>query len=241
MPADFNTFLFQNGGKHYKDGNRESALDSQEAYDAFVKWTEAYTVYRVMAMGNAVQHFRLGSVPIVVGTVGTYIQFQHVAPELYGKWDITLIPGTEQPDGTINRYAAGPVGTALMFTQTENPEAAWEFLKWWTSTDIQTRFGSEIESIVGPEARWLSANVEAFEAMNWDLEHLEVMKESMKWIKNVPNVLGGYYTQRMINNAWTRTVMANMNPRDSLEQAVKDINFELDRKNEEYDKIYNRK
>ena len=64
------------------------------------------------------------------------------------------------------------------------------------------------------------------------------MNEAFKWIRNPPNVLGGYYTGRHLNNAWTRTVLGGMNARDSLEAAVKEINRELERKNQEYERIY---
>lgn len=52
-------------------------------------------------------------------------------------------------------------------------------------------------------------------------------------MSGIPNVLGGYYTGRHINNAWNRVVIDGMLPRESLERAVSDINKELERKREQ--------
>jgi len=47
-------------------------------------------------------------------------------------------------------------------------------------------------------------------------------------------VPGGYFTGRHIINAWNRVVVNNENARDSLEEAVKDINKELENKRKEF-------
>ncbi len=238
MYLDFNMFLFQKGGSLYREGNRRTGLDSEEAYNAFLQWTDNYTVYKVTASANLFNHFRVGDIPIAIGTMSEYLMFLHAAPELFGRWDIAPIPGTKREDGTIDRTSGGGVTSSMIFSQSDDKEAAWEFLAWWMSDETQLRYGTEIESIIGPEARWLSANVAAYRNMAWEPRHLAVMNEAFKWIRNPPNVLGGYYTGRHLNNAWTRTVLGGMNARDSLEAAVKEINRELERKNQEYERIY---
>lgn len=47
-------------------------------------------------------------------------------------------------------------------------------------------------------------------------------------------VLGGYFTGRHIQNAWNRVVLQGTNPREALELAVKDIDRELAKKQEEF-------
>ncbi|MFR6563671.1 MAG: extracellular solute-binding protein [Eubacterium ventriosum] len=48
--------------------------------------------------------------------------------------------GTEQEDGTINRkFVANGTG-GVIFKNSEKKEASWEFLKWWTSKDVQTEY-----------------------------------------------------------------------------------------------------
>ena len=82
------------------------------------------------------------------------------------------------------------------------------------------------------ESRWNSANVNAFFEMPWSDTEKKVINESFKWAKEMPIVLGGYYTSRHITNAWNRSVLSKMDARDSLEEAVLDINRELQMRRE---------
>jgi hypothetical protein len=85
--------------------------------------------------------------------------------------------------------------------------------------------------------------VEAFTRLPWKREDAQVILNQWKWYKDIPNVPGGYFMEREANNAWIRTVVGTTNYRASLEQAVRDINRELRRKQEEFgfiDKAGNR-
>ena len=53
-------------------------------------------------------------------------------------------------------------------------------------------------------------------------------------VQEIPVVLGGYYTDRHIRNAWNRVVLQGWNAMEALEEAVRDINRELKRKQEEF-------
>jgi hypothetical protein len=59
-------------------------------------------------------------------------------------------------------------------------------------------------------------------------------KRQWRWFKEQPVVLGGYFTGRHITNAWNRVVLQGINPREALELAVKDIDRELSKKQEEF-------
>ena len=68
----------------------------------------------------------------------------------------------------------------------------------------------------------------------WKKEDLEVIKLMMEADKEMPNVVGGYYTTRHLTNAWNKVVVNGENLRDELEKAVLEINKELRMKQEEY-------
>jgi ABC-type glycerol-3-phosphate transport system substrate-binding protein len=232
---DFTPMLFQHGGSYYKQDGMKSALDSAEAYKAFLEYCQLYTNYGVPKEANIYNHFRNGLMPMGVGNFGTYMQLMVAAPELAGKWAIAPLPGTLKENGVIDRSCGGLTGEGdIILKQTENPEESWEFLKWWTSADVQTRFAREVEAIMGAEARWNTANVEAFTNLAWKAQDLQVLNEQWKWTRETPNVLGGYFTSRHITNAWTTAVISGGNVRDTLENAVKEINRELKTKQEEY-------
>ena len=244
---NFSPFLFQAGGEFYTEDGSRSALDTPEAYQAFKEYCDLYTGYGLPVNANFYNRMRTGQMPIGVATYGTYIRLSVAAPELAGRWGISEFPGHRLEDGTVDRTVGGiSLEADIILANTEYPDESWEYLKWWSSADTQARFGRELEALIGPAARWNTANTEAFQRLSWKKEDLEVIKSSWRWARDMPVVLGGYFTGRNIVNAWNRVVMSAQTSvlsraartrvlvRYSLEQAVKDINRELRQKQEEY-------
>lgn len=60
---------------------------------------------------------------------------------------------------------------------------AWEYLKWWTSTEIQVQYGREMEGILGAAARYPSANIEAMSQLPWKVSEYEKLYEQWSWVK----------------------------------------------------------
>lgn len=157
------------------------------------------------------------------------------APELSGKVAIAPLPGIEKENGEIDRSVGNITGqSTIILSSCQQVDDAWDFVSWWTSDETQTTFGREIEALVGLSARWNSANIHAFESMAWDPDDLEVIQEMWNHYREVPVVLGGYFTSRYLTNAWNSTVISGQNLRDCLEDAVFEINRELETKQEEY-------
>lgn len=232
---DFTQFLFQNGGSFYTEDGLKSALDTPEAYIAFKEYTELFTNYGVPETANFYQYMRSGIMPLGVGDFNMYMQLSVAAPEIAGKWGIAPLPGVMQEDGTIDRTAGAITDKGdIIMKQSNKPEESWEFLKWWSSTDVQTQFAKEVEALMGAEARWNTANKEAFMSLSWSDEDIAVLEEQWAWAQETPTVLGGYFTSRHLTNAWTTVVISGGDVREALEQAVKDINRELRMKQEEY-------
>lgn len=237
----YGLFLFQNGGAYYNEDGSKSGLDSPEAYKAFKQWTDLFISYGIPAEANFFTRMRNGDMPIGIGGYTHYMQLSTSAPELYGRWGIAAIPGLQKEDGTIARDVGSIASQACMIMQqSEKKEEAWEFLKWWTSEDVQTTYGRELEALLGVEARWNTANVSAFNNLPWDKDHIKIIQYQLSQANEEPVVLGGYYTSRHLNNAWNRIVLNSgnvyhENTRDSLESAVKDINKELRSRQEEYE------
>jgi ABC-type glycerol-3-phosphate transport system substrate-binding protein len=121
--------------------------------------------------------------------------------------------GTLQEDGTIDRSMGGISSTSCMImSQAEkegHAEAAWEFLSWWMDYETQIKYGRELEATIGTSARWATANIEAFDSLPWDPDHLKIIKNQMAEANEQPIVLGGYFTTRHLVNAWNRVYMQN--------------------------------
>ena len=230
----FIPFLFQHGGSLYTEDGLLSALDRPEAYEAFKEWTGLFTNYRIQKQADFYNRIRTGEMPIGISNYWTYVLLSTAAPELQGWWEMRPIPGRRLPDGRIDRSIGGAGQVAVIFKQTRYPRESWELLKWWTSADVQVRFARELEALIGSEARWNTANVEALRDLPWPRKDLEAIEEQWQWFMETPVVLGGYFTPRHLNNAWNRVVLQGWHPREALEEAVKEINRELVKKQEEF-------
>lgn len=240
MGRDELTYILQHGGSLYTEDLLYSGLGTPEAYLAMKEQTDLFTKYAVPIAQDFYNRFRTGETPCGIGTFATYIQLKAAAPELNGRWSIALLPGLEKVNAEtgetyVDRSHSGSIATAsFIMAMTEKPDECWEILKWWMSEETQTEYGVSIEGIVGESARWNSANLNAFDKMNWNVEDLEVIRETRNWVYEYPYVLGGYFTTRHLTNAYTKVVMSAGNLRDALESAVRDINRELKMKHEEY-------
>ncbi len=234
--STFDMFLYQHGGTYYNEEYTESALDSPEAYAAMKEYCDLFTTWGMPTAADLYNRMRTGEMPVGIGDYTVYLKLLTAAQELSGKWAIAPVPGLKKEDGTIDRSIGACVSESCMIMQqSDKKKEAWEFLKWWTDAEIQSRYARTIEGIYGRSARWPTATVEAFDSLSWRKGDLKVIKESLSHIKAQPIVLGSYYTTRHVTNAWNRVVVSkSQSVRDSLEDTVKAIDKELKRRREQY-------
>lgn len=243
-PGGYTPFLFQHGGDFYNEAHTRSALNTPEALAAFKEWVNLFVNYKIPLQADFYQRFRNGEMPIGIGNYDFFVKLSTSAPELNGRWQMIPLPGVEREDGVIDRSASGAgaqsallgttAQTGIIMSSTPYKDESWQFMKWWMSEDVQIRFGLEVESLVGVGSRWNSANVAAIEGMAWSRNQLAAIKDQWSWLREQPVILGGYYTQRHLTNAWNEAVLLGENERIALEDAIKEINKELERKQEEY-------
>lgn len=231
------SFLYQQGEELFIDDGIATNLDHETAVAAFSRWTELYELYKLPLDYNVSNRFRMGEMPLVIANYGLYNELQVFAPELRGKWGFTLLPGTIQADGSIDRST--PAGSSqtgsIIMHNSQHVDEAWEFLKWWTSTEVQMEFGRQIESIMGPAGRYPTANVQALAGLPWSVEEYEKLITQWSWTRGVPEVPGGYMIGRYLDNAFRQVVYNNKPARDILADYNRLINEEITRKRVEFD------
>lgn len=230
----FAPFLYQYGGDFYTEDGLRSALDTPQALQAFRFWTDLYANFKLELEANFYNRMRTGEIPIGIADYYNYVLLSTAAPELTGWWKMVPIPGVRKPDGSIDRSAGGTSTATVVFSDSKRPEDAWQLVKWWTSTEVQTRYAEELEALLGVEAKWNTANVLAFNNLPWPKQDIEAIQSQWEWFREKPVVLGDYFTPRHITNAWNSVVLEGRNHREALEKAVEDINRELIRKQEEF-------
>ncbi len=231
----FVSLLYQNGGELYLDEGRVSGLSQRVALDAFKQWTDFYTNYRFQIQANFVNRFRSGEMPIGIAYYSMYNTLSVFAPEISGNWGFTAVPGVRQEDNSIN-HVVPTTGTAiLLMNQSKHKDLAWEFMKWWTHEDTQVRFGREMEGILGAAARYPTANINALEKLPWPAHDLAVLQSQWNQTRGIPEVPGGYFTGRHLDNALRRVINTGSNPRDTLYEFTTIINNEIKSKRKEFD------
>jgi len=230
----FPSLLMQHGGGMYNDTLSATRFDEPSAFRAFKRWTDFYMLFDYPLYKDDFNRFRTGEMPIVISSYKLYNRLAKAAPEIAGTWRMVPMPGVKRPDGTIDR-AAGATGTAgiILRKAADKPEA-WTFLKWWNQPDIQARFVKELENELGVLGRRNPANREAFESSNWSRTEQAALLEQWRQVQEIPELPGGYYTSRNIDNAFRDVVFNMEHPRESLFYWNKQINEEIERKRYEF-------
>ncbi len=285
----FVSMLYQRGGRLYSTDAKESGLLSNEkidengqtlsqiGMDTFEYWTDFYTKYSFPLSASFLNRFRSGEMPIGISYYEMYNTLAVFAPEIRGDWAFYPVPGTltqvTDDEGNIHEVinhtsVASGSGAIITAKNAERDElkkyAAWEFLKWWTSTDIQSNFGKEMEGILGISARHATANFNAFRKLAWPQADMEILLKQwgvvtdrnnqltmtidgeeylyeiidgvkhLYGVREIPQIAGSYITGREIENAYRTVINKNVNAKETLYKFAQNINNEIDRKREEF-------
>jgi ABC-type glycerol-3-phosphate transport system substrate-binding protein len=239
-----NTFamlLLQQGVNYYNDDRTQTNFDTQEAVNAFETWTEFYTKYSFDQTYDALTRFRQGDMPVLIQNYTFYNQLSVTAPEIKGCWDFMHVPGTENENGTVTledgttiSIASNSSGSgALIFTSCPDKEGAWEFIKWFTSTETQVEYGNDIESVLGTMGRYDTANIEALQQLSWTTKEVNKITEQLESQVEIPVIPASYGVTRNLINAFREVANQYENARDTLFWYNKDINEEITRKNKD--------
>ena len=224
-------FYYQYGCNIYNEDYTKVEIDTPEGIKAMTLMVDLFTIYSLpLTTQNFYNDFRNGMSPVGISNFDTYLQLRNAAPEIMGKWEITLCPGVEQEDGTINRTQTADNKSVVIFEKSNRKNDAWNFIKWWLSTDVQTRFASNIQATYGETFLWNTANVEAFKTLALPEKDKEVVLKQWEFLYIVPQTPATYMVERGISNAWNSCVFNMVSVRAAVTDYSLEINREIERK-----------
>ena len=232
----FNSLIYQHGGAIYDEEDKKTLIDNESGVAAFELYTSLYNDYGLPMVFDFVSRFRSGEMPLGVASYSVYNRLVVSAPEIRGLWDFTLFPGTLREDGSIDRSVHSQ-GVCCMMIATEDQavkDDAWTFMKWWVSTDVQVRFGRELESVLGSSARYATANRDSLDQLAWSADQLSVLKEQMASTVGFREIAGGYSTTRHMTNAIRRVINDKDDVRETILSYARTINEEITVKRREF-------
>lgn len=224
------TLMSQNGLSIYNEDRTATDLVNDKTIDIFTYWTNLYKEFSILKEASFYNRFRAGTIPLGIDSYTTYMTLYAAAPEIKGRWKIALMPGTE---GGNNTVAGGGTGCAIV-EKSANKAEAWEFLKWWTSAETQSRYIGNVESLLGTISRPATSNLEAFNSLAWDPSDLEVLNKQWSLVRELPEAPGSYYLSRAVDQAFWEVVNGKSNSRDALVKWSKVADDEISRKIKEY-------
>lgn len=237
LPATMQTysmFLYQMGGEYYSSDFKKTSLDSKTALKAFEYWTDFYTVYSLPIDFSFENRFRTGEMPIGIADYTTYNLLSISAPEIKGKWGMIELPGMVNEHGEIVNISPITSKGCILMNSSKNKDAAWEFMKWWTDSDAQYEFGKQLEAVMGAAARYNTANKKALQMMPWAaVDRIGLMNQA-EIIRGIPQIPGGYYTERNLNFAKLAVLNDGKDPREQLTLYANNINEEIRMKRKEF-------
>ena len=231
----FATLLFQQGGGYYAADRRSTALKDNRAVETFTRYTRLFSDYGLPLSYDFYNRFCSGEMPLAIADYTEYNRLVVAAPEIAGLWAMAPVPGTLQPDGTLDRQVLSGGGWGgYILAGTARPEEAWSFLRWFAGADTQAEFGRRSEAVQGAAGRYPAANTGALEKLPWLADELALLEQQRAAVRENPQPPGSYYTQRNLNNAFRQVVLNGENPREMLGRYMDEVDRELERKWAEY-------
>ena len=174
--------------------------------------------------------------PLAIADYTNYNTLIVFAPEIQGLWEFTPLPGTVAADGTVDNSTIGSVSSIIMMKSVtdENALAAWTFMQWWTSAEVQSAYGNEMIALLGPSAKQNTANLEALANMSWTKDEYDSLRAQFNAVKCTPEFPGSYIISRYTNFAFLDVYNNDAEPTEELLSYIVDINNELTRKRSEF-------
>ncbi len=238
LTTDSTIHLYQMGGELFADNGMRINLDSQVGLAAFKKTCDLFTKYGFPYTYDAANRFRTGEMPIVIADyIGLYNQLKVFATEIEGSWIMVPVPGVKQEDGTVNNLAISSVNASVIVKGCEERGKkgdAWEYIKWFTGDECQAEYSNEMVALLGPSAKYNTANIHALEKLPWTTEELARIRAQFNNLASVPNYPGRYILVRYTEFAFLAAYNDGMDPQNAIRSYITPINKEITRKRAEF-------
>jgi ABC-type glycerol-3-phosphate transport system substrate-binding protein len=232
--------LYQKGGNMWKYtddpyyAGAEIALDSNIALESFEFVCRLYTDYSFDVSFNASNRFRTGEMPIIVSDyISMYNTLKVFATEIEGLWEFCPLPGSRLEDGSINYNSLASVTASVVLNGCDDMLATWQFMQWQCSAEIQANYGNKMVALIGPSAKYNTANINAIKDLSWTAEEWEAIEDQIQNMSSIVNYPGSYIISRYMNFAFLDAV-GGAEPVDALSEYIDIINDEITRKREEF-------
>ena len=176
--------------------------------------------------------------PIVIGTYSDlYNTLVVYATEIAGLWEFCPLPGSEnefEEDG-FNYDSLATVTSTVILNGCDDLVTAWQYVQWETSASVQAEYGNRIVSLIGPAAKYETANLDAVNDLSWTAREKAAIKDQMANMNSIKNYPGSYIYGRYMKFAFLDVYNNGADAYESMMSYIPAINAEIERKREEFD------
>ena len=219
-------------------------LDDPDVLKTFDFTCRLYTDFSFPVSYDASNRFRTGEMPIIIGGYsGIYNTLTVYATEIEGLWEFCSLPGmerTENGETFINYDSLANISASVILYGCQGAEllASWQFLQWQTRADIQANYGNRMVALIGPSAKYETANLNAIKDLSWTAKEKAAIMNQMDHLSSIVNYPGSYIINRYTQFAFLDAVNESADPIDALSSYIEAINSEIARKRKEFNLWY---
>ena len=213
-------------------------LDSDIALKAFEFTCRLYTDFSFPVTFDTANRFRTGEMPIVIGDYASiYNNLVVFATEISGLWEFSSLPGSIRDDGTYNYDSLAGVSATVILDGCKGEEllSSWRFTQWQTSADIQSSYGNRMVALIGPSAKYETANINAIKDLSWTAKEKAAIQNQIENLNSIVNYPGSYIIARYMKFAFLDTYNDGAKPYDAMMNYISAMNDEISRKRDEFD------
>jgi len=215
----FENLLLQNGGQILTDDGSAAAFNSPEGVEALEFMVRLLTRWGKVTSGYEYQNdFQAGKVAMIEGSTVS-LSFME------GKYtfDMAVAPLPEEKGKGC--YVAGTNVVVFSEATQAQKDAAWEFIKWFTSTETTARWAA----LTGyAPVRMSAMESEAMVARFAEIEGLEDVLRQLEFASYEPRSAAWYAGRKHLEEVGVESALRErMAPPEALAEAERLVNIEL--------------
>lgn len=213
----YSPFLWQAGGNYFNADCTQVTIDSKEAVTGMSFFAGLYTKYNVPKTKIPLeQGMRTGDFPLAISGNWKIDELRLLAPEIAGKWSIATMP--KGPTGRMTGFIGGRI--MGIFSQSKNKEAAWEFIKYLFTPEVQNRM---YEAALIKQDTYLPPRIQTWDILKMDPRFKKVFVAQANDSKGPPPVTNWDALSKYVDEAIQKIILQNRDVEKELKEAKERI------------------
>jgi len=215
----FENLLIQNGGSILNESGTEAAFDGPEGVEALEFMVELLTKWGKVTSGYEYQNdFQAGKVGMIEGSTVS-LSFME------GKYTFDMAVAPLPENDQKGCFIAGTNVVVFADATEAEKEAAWAFIKWFTSPEVTARWAARTGYV---PVRMSAVEHDAMIARFAEIDGLDAVLEQLEFASYEPRTAAWYAGRKHLEEMAVESALRlQATPIEALSSAAKAVNAEL--------------